>query len=552
MSNYFYKLTLLLFFITKIGSAQESKFFVQFSDKSNTIYNVNNPSLFLSQKAIERRKTQKIAITEHDFPVNKSFVNAISQFTGVKIVYTSKWLNGVLISLVDTSVLAQINQLPFVVSHTKAARIAKPIRHIEKYNLHKKSILEVYTPQDYGQGYDQISQLNGEKLHSKGYQGNNVLIGIFDAGFNNANNMFSFDHIRQRNGVITAYDFVDSDTNPYKGSNHGTFVWGCMGGLLPGTFIGTAPQANFALFRTENEATELVIEEYNWVAAAEFADSMGVDVVNSSLIYTQFDDPQMNYTYQDMNGKTAVISRAANWLVQKGVVVCNSAGNYGAGFWKYIGAPADADSILTVGAVDAAGDLAGFSSVGPTSDGRIKPDVVARGASSVTTNLNGSGVAYVSGTSFSSPITAGMMACLRQALPKLSAFDLIQLVKKSANRASSPDNAYGFGIPNFDIALKEGLKSNLLQTLPIDGLLLYPNPTINGQMFLGIKSRIGVEYQISIHNVLGQEVSKISINNVFDSQIIIDLSEKTSLKKGCYIITVRSENNSQTLKAIFN
>ncbi len=301
---------------------------------------------------------------------------------------------------------------------------------------------------DYGFAADQINIMEGEFLHNLGYLGNGMVIAVLDAGFTNVNTISAFTHLWNENRILGYWDFVNNNDSVFDKNAHGTAVLSTMAGIKSGEIIGTAPNASYWLLRSEDAPTETISEEYNWLAAAEFADSAGADIINSSLGYTTFDNPAEDHTYADMDGNTTIITKAADLAFSKGILVVNSAGNSGSETWHYIGAPADGKNVLSIGAVDHDGSCASFSSRGPTYDGRIKPNVTTIGKNSAIVNTDGN-VVYGSGTSFSSPEMAGMAASLWQAFPTKTNAEIKDAIERSASQYNSPDANLGYGIPNF-------------------------------------------------------------------------------------------------------
>src|ERR1035437_2648171 len=374
------------------------RYFIQFSDKNNNSYSLNNPSAFLSPRSIQRRINQNIPYDFHDLPLTQAYVDSVASF-GDTVVNRSKWFNGVTILTSDPNVLSQILALPFVVGAKAVGRLKNPnLKQSEPFGfIQQESMLQVngdYSPRiefsqnndvlNYGYGYNQIHMISGDYLHNKGYLGEGKVIAILDAGFLHVDTLTGFDSIRVNNQILGTADFV-SDTlvspNVYQDHFHGCMVLSCIGGNWPGMTIGTAPHASFWLLVTEDANTENIIEEYNWDAGAEFADSVGADIISTSLGYTTFDHADQNHSYADMNGRTTPASHAAEIAAEKGILVIAAAGNSGGTNdpWHFIGTPADADSILAIGAVDPSRKLAAFSSKGPASDGRIKPDIADQG-----------------------------------------------------------------------------------------------------------------------------------------------------------------------------
>lgn len=471
-------------------------FYVQLANKNNTPYSLSTPSDYLSARAIARRANFNIAIDSTDLPVNQSYVSQIAN-KGVTIHCLSKWMNGVTVLTSDSTVMSQVRALPFVkwAKYTGKMDVAQPTKpQKSKYES------QVY---NYGTAATQLNQLNASYLHNLGYTGKDIYVAVLDAGFTNVNTNHGFDSLRLQGRLLGTKDFTESTPNIYNSDAHGANVLSIMTGNLPNQYLGAAPHASFWLIRTEYSPTEYESETDFWVAGIEFADSLGADVANSSLGYTTFDDPTMNYTYANMNGTHSRASRAATLAAQKGIIVCNSAGNEGNKTWHYIGVPADAAEIVSVGAATATGEPSVFTSFGPTSDGRQKPDLSAMGTSTAYINTSGT-VSSGNGTSYSSPIMAGMFACFLQYAKKnfsnFSIQTLIQSAKQSANLYSNPTDRLGYGVPNFQIAcaylpaMIDAVRSD--QTVRIfqnrASKLLIINTQINEKLTVSLYSLSGV------------------------------------------------------------
>ena len=399
------------------ASAQQDtlKYRISLKDKAATEYSLKKPEKYLSAKAIERRRKQNLPIDSTDLPVCRKYIDEIRK-QGVKIVVTGKWDNFVTVSCNDTTLIDCIAALPFVLSTEKVW----------------------ISP-----GAGKPSMSNGDKLHEAGFKGQGMTIAVIDAGFHNVDKITAMQNIR----ILGTKDFVNQQADIFAESSHGMSVLSCIGMNRPDIMTGTAPEASFWLLRSEDEYSEHLVEQDYWSAAVEFADSVGVDVINTSLGYYSFDDKSKNYKYRDLDGRHALMSRQASHIADKGMILVCSAGNSGAGSWKKITPPGDADNVLTVGAIDKRAVLATFSSVGNTADHRVKPDVVAVGVGSDVIRTDGN-QGRANGTSFSSPIMCGMVTCLWQACPTLTAKEVIELVRRSGDRAGFPDNIYGYGVPD--------------------------------------------------------------------------------------------------------
>lgn len=414
------------------------KYRISLKDKAVTDYSLQKPEKYLSKKSIERRKKQGLAIDSTDLPVCKKYVDAICE-KGAHVLVTGKWENFVTVSCNDSTLIKEIAELPFVLS---TERVWKG--KVEKSTKRDSLINDpLRTDSLYGPAITQIRMSRANLLHDAGFKGQGMTIAVIDAGFHNVDKIEAMKNIH----ILGVRDFVNPEADIYAESSHGMSVLSCMAMNQPNVMIGTAPEASYWLLRSEDEYSEHLVEQDYWSAAIEFADSVGVDVVNTSLGYYSFDDPTKNYRYRDLNGRYALMSREASRAADKGMVVVCSAGNSGAGSWKKITPPGDAENVITVGAINKRGELAAFSSVGNTSDGRVKPDVVAVGYGSDIMGTDGN-LRHANGTSFSSPIMCGMVACLWQACPKLTAKEVIELVRRSGDRSDFPNNIYGYGIPD--------------------------------------------------------------------------------------------------------
>ena len=447
------------------------RYFISFTDKANPAYSINTPEQYLSLKTIAKRQKYGIPIDSTDLPISAQYLNVLT-LEGFKIENKSKWFNGVVVSTFDSLLISSLNYsfIDTVISFGSWQN---------KKKVNKKWKIN-YSSADYADAYNQLNMLGGHQLHNKGYKGSGMTIAVIDAGFYKVNELEVFADLQ--NQILATYDFVDRSANVYDDHTHGMMVLSTMGAKQSGKMIGTAPEADYLLLRSEDVFSENLIEEYMWVCAAEYADSAGADIINSSLGYTTFDNPIYNHTYSDMDGKTAPISIGAGIACDKGIIVVNSAGNSGNNNWHYIGAPADHPNVLSVGAVDENEEFASFSSYGPNAEGFIKPNVVAQGKNTaVATSSNE--VVTGNGTSFSSPITAGMVACLWGANPDKSPDAIKLAIYESADRYLSPDAQFGFGIPNYYDA-HQSLYYNFIIPIEISimGDIKYSVYTIDGKI----------------------------------------------------------------------
>ncbi len=547
---------LYLICTTAVLFAQD-RYVIQIKDKNNSPFSLSNPSAFLSVKSIQRRNNQGIAIDSADLPVNPAYISQISA-TGAAILGRSKWLNTVTIQASNPAVLASINALPFVQSVENVGRISHGSgtgrnKFSDEKLFAEKSILNSdnykKTSFNYGLSLNQISMIGGDIMHNNGYTGNGKTIAVIDAGFFNADNMDAFDSLFATGKILGTWDFTDDNSNVFDDANHGSHVLSIMGGNWPGNIVGTAPHASYWLLRSEYGPAEYIIEEYDWAEAAEFADSVGADIINSSLGYTEFDDPAQNHTYADMNGDATPVTRAADFAAQKGMVVCNSAGNSGNGPWYFIGAPADADSILTIGGVDDMGNYVSFSSKGPTSDGRIKPDLAAQAFGTYVADVNNGGVFPGSGTSFSCPIIAGAAACLWQCHPASTAMQIMQALRQSASQFSNPDSFLGYGIPDLPQAcLILSSSYNFHEHHGNNLFLTGPNPFYNELKFAFFPDNSHF-VQILMIDFTGKIVFSKNLN-VDHHNMVNHYSINEPLSSGMYLLILKTENGLLTKKVI--
>jgi subtilisin family serine protease len=542
---------ILLVTLSSIFAQTTGRYRVSFADKKNSQYSIDTPQEFLSEKAIARRSKQNISYSIQDIPVNQWYIDSILA-CGAKLCNVSKWFNSAIFVVDSLTNISKIQSFSFV----KSVEWVAPL-YVHDFNnakLQLESIpaisyndVKTIPEKDfYGDSYNQIALMNGIKLHKDGFMGQGMTLAIIDAGFLHVDSASSFVHLWKENRVIGVRDFSGSNVDVFTEGYHGMACFSLISSFIPGKLVGTAPRANFYLLHSEEGATEYKVEEDNWTAAAEFADSVGVDVISTSLGYSEFDDTTQNYKYSDVDGNTMRITIASDIAASKGILLVNSAGNNGAKPWKYITAPGDADSIITVGACFANGSPTKFSSRGPTADGRIKPDVMAQGYYPAV--LKTDGLVYVGGmgTSFSAPIFAGMVMCLWQEFPNASAQQIKAAVIASADRHFVPDTINGNGIPDFEKA-RYILKMNVLKQI-FDNAKFYPNPFYQ-ILQLQIESSIKTTFKLEMFDAIGNCV----IQKSMELQTVInqmDIPEVTSLKPGIYIAIVSFGKEHEVIKLV--
>lgn len=513
--------TLLSFLIIGNLSAQ-NKYAVELIDKDNdrVEYFIQHPDDMLTQRSIQRRQTLNISLDHKDVPIDGLLIKQCSEI-GVEILSSSKWLNTLFISATNEQI-DQIEVLTFVKSV-----ISLEENYTSKNVKTSPILLSKKMASVYGESEVFVAQIKIDYLHNKGYTGEGIQIAVLDAGFPGVNTKDAFKELRERNGIVGTYNFVEKSVDVYKNHYHGTMVLSTMGVNKPNIYLGTAYEAKYWLFTTEDVNSETPIEEFNWIKAAEYADSVGVDVINSSLGYYDYDSPYRSYIYNDMDGKTSYVSRGATIGAEKGILIALSAGNEGDKDWKYIITPSDAKNVITVGAVNNIGTPANFTSYGPSADGRIKPDIAAMGVAVPVYDENGN-LRNVNGTSFSSPITAGSVACLRQAFPKASVTTIINALHNSASISTSPDDRIGYGIANFEkafIIINDQLSIN---DITLNKLRISPNPISN---IIKIK---GIDDEINSYSVIDNS-GRIILNGKGNFYIGVDF---TKLNTGYYQLII--------------
>ena len=535
------KLLLLAFLISQYFTfAQIEDAWVYLTDKANVQSALNAPITILTQRAIDRKNAHGVVIDERDVPVNESYISSLKMQNGITVMAKSKWFNAVHVrgTQTDINALSSLNFVASIDFADKNLNVGRSSKSKDKTNVEESQVSFVY-----GSTQNQVEMINADGLHLQDYTGSGMLVAVIDASFTNVNTMDAFQDLRNDGRLLGGYDFVDGTSDVYAFSppsnaiSHGTMVLSTMAGFIPDQYVGTAPDASYYLFRTEDIYNENPVEESYWVEAAERADSLGVDVVNTSLGYFDYSESNSNYSYtaSDMDGNTAYITKGANIAFEKGMLLVNSAGNEGS---NGIIAPADAAGVLTIGAVDASGTIAWFSSRGSVYQTTQKPDVVAQGQGAAVVNRFGSIAAY-NGTSFSSPIMAGGVTCLWQALPTATNAEIMDYVRQSADRFTTPDYDYGYGIPNLGLALTIGLS---VQEEKITALKLYPNP-VSQTLYLKIPNNTE-ESTLTIYDVFGKVVIQKFKMNSSDS---VDVSFMAS---GLYLVSFQSKELSKTFKLI--
>jgi subtilisin family serine protease len=538
------KIYCVLFFLVYVLGFSQEDAWVYFKDKPNAQYYFENPLQMLSQRSLDRRSNQNIALDSKDVPIYQPYIDQISASPGIMVKAKSKWLNAVHIRG-SVSNIQNLQSLSFVDSIQFANRTLNVYGKrnnsagANKVTIQNKN-LEVATTFAYGNSSNQVEMVNAHLLHQSNNTGTGKIIAVFDSGFSAVNAITPFQRMFNNQFYLGGYNFVAGSTNVFSTHNHGTMTLSCMTGYVDGQLVGTAPDASYYLFITEDIFEENPVEESYWVEAAEMADSLGVDIISTSLGYFGYDNPNYSYTYQDMTGNTAFASKGANIAFSKGMIVVASAGNSGNSSTPNVGVPAEATNVLAVGAVKFDETYATFSSIGPSFDGRVKPDVMAKGQSTTISDTNGN-IVTASGTSFSCPIIAGAIASFWQAIPWASNQQVVDLVKQSSDRFSNPTNQFGYGIPDFQLALN--MAQLIVQENDIENFSVFPNPVKN-TFSISFPNYIETA-QLLIYNNLGQKVLE---KNIYSNGIV----SLEGFSSGIYFYKIKTNLLLQSGKLIKN
>lgn len=508
----------LLLLFTGPAWAQTHRYMVFFNDKAGTPHSISNPSTFLSAKAVQRRqKGLSPPINEADLPVVPGYVTQVRS-TGAKAFFTTRWMNGVLVEANPTQ-LAAI-QLLACVSSTEYVAPNHKLLGGRKKGVTGTSTNPLPT-------LNQLTMLGIDSMHADGFRGEGIRVAVLDSGFPGVDANAMFQALRDDGRIVMTQDFITNSADVYQFDEHGTNVLSIMAAAGPG-YIGGAPAAEYLLFVTEDASTEYRVEEYNWLFAAEQADSAGADIIQSSVGYSDFDDPSMNYTTAQMDGQTTVVSRAASMASARAIVVVASAGNLGNTPWQTVSAPADGPLVLSVGAITSSGNRAVFSSYGVLSSGYIKPDVVALGVGVTVVNAAGSLMA-VDGTSAAAPLVSSLMAGLLQKYPQQVPYLLRSDLATSASNYPNVDPETGYGVPGY-LAVRNYVERKV-------GPVVYPNPAGNTLWYTHGQMAGAEIVSITIVDMAGRTIMGLDNPNVTwnNSTAPIDVS---GLSPGLYILRV--------------
>jgi serine protease AprX len=529
----------LFAFVWAGAEAQQNRYMVFFKNKEGISQSLSRPIEFLSEKAIQRRLKQNIEITADDLPVSNAYVQGVSDI-GVDVFFRTRWMNGVLVQC-DPSLLPSIEALAYV----DRVELVAPLGTLQNggrrsFNLRRKS------NHTGSETETQLQMLGLDQMHDGNYKGQGVTIAILDSGFPGVNSAPAFQNIfsEQRFAPDVSYDFVHNSPDVFQYDDHGTEVLSVIGAEVPDAFTGGAYEASFQLFVTEDVPTEYRIEEYNWLFAAERADSAGVDIIHSSLGYYDFDDPAMNYTKAQMDGRTAIVTRAAQSAADRGIVVITSAGNEGTiASWRIITAPADAVDVLAVGGVNAALQKVPSSSIGPSADNRIKPDLAALGSGVKVVRATGQ-ISTASGTSLAAPLVTSLAAGVLQRYPELGNKEVISLLRQTASQAKNPDNLLGFGIPNFRAIVN--YQEGVAQTRPFE---IYPNPLKDDTLTISPYDPDVIDScEVEIISSQGQIIGRGTV--YFDWLNRTYQADMSAMAPGVYFIRIHSEKTRHTFKLV--
>lgn len=544
MKKIFFIAIISLFAIKLWAQVGPDLYYIEFTDKAGTPYTIDNPQEFLSQRAIERRNAQNIAIDSLDLPVSPTYIAGLEAL-GLEIVNPTKWFNGTTVRTSNYDLILQARELPYVKNTPRfeidTVETAKSYKNISEKKLNVQPTRNL----DYGYTEGQIAIHNGDVLHNEGFKGEGMLIAITDAGFVNVSNMSTLQYLVNSGRIIATRDFAYGSGDVYGFHEHGSCVLSVLAGYIPGTFIGTAPEAEYVLITSENVYYEAIVEELNWVTAVEYADSIGADVVNVSLGYVDFDSERYNHAYTDMDGHTTPGSIGASIAASRGMLIVSAAGNSGGdeSGHTWLGSPSDADSVICVGAIDVNENYAYFSSLGLMDENRIKPDVTSVGRYAVVQFSNDI-IDYSNGTSFATPIMAGLTTCFWQKFREKSAMEIYNAILNSArptrptetedptNYTTTPNIFTGRGIPDF-VAASEIFENNVQNSEIGTDIEIFPNPATNS---INISVYDAQDFDVEIISVDGKslkEINHISNNNS------INISD---LDAGYYIIRINSGN----------
>jgi len=531
-------LGLLLGLLLQPAWGQVNRYMVFLTDKDGSPFSVDQPEAFLSPRALERRQQHGFEVAQEDLPVDPGYVEQVAG-TGVEVYYRSRWFNAVLIQ-------ADMSQIPLVAD-------LEIVDRVEYVGPGAKLGARVGAPEG-EQDIDGVNQtqelttilqnqmIDVNEMHAQGYRGEGMLIAVFDAGFKGVDEVRPFKHLFDNSQIKGVFNYINSDQEVYQFNDHGTQVLSVLAAFDSLDIIGTAHKSDYFLLVTEDNGPEFRVEEYNWLLAAEFADSAGVDVINSSLGYSLFDDTTMDYSFEDLDGKTTVVARAANMAAERGILIVVSVGNDRNDDWEHITSPSDSENVLAIGAVNTLNELGSFSSVGPSFDQRIKPDLVALGVGTTTVRASGT-VSLGSGTSFAAPLVAGLATGYWQANPFLTNTEVMERLRRSGDNYETPDNQRGYGLPSF-LGAQEvvGFDDEIAAS---SNYKVYPNPVSSLLMIEVREEQQHQKLEARLYSTGGQML--IDLESVGRRSVELDLS---NFSAGIYILSITSLSENRRLKVV--
>ena len=518
---------------------------VELMDKNSSAFSLFSPQEYLSPRALERRMYQGISINTLDIPVSSSYLRIVEKLAPIQ--GKSRWLNALAVHTESKKVLQEIEGLPFVKAVQPLGKFRKA-KAGKMYSKRPQIDSSKHQESYYGLAETQIKMLGGEKLHQLGFTGKGVQVAIVDGGFRNIYRMTVFDSLFLQERILGKQDFVDGDDFVYESSTHGTSVLSIMAAKQAHLMVGTAPDASYYLFKTEDVRGEYRAEEFYWLLALEYADSVGVDLVNSSMGYTQFRDTSMSYQYKDLDGKSTLISKAAAIASAKGILIVNAAGNTGHKDWHYLSAPADVAEVLTVAAVQRDSSRANFSSWGPTADGRIKPDVAALGKNAAYASIITYDVGYSDGTSYACPIIAGMVASLKQAFPRVQNTALKTAIFNSSTQKNQADASLGYGIPNFFKAYLSLVDSSVF--INQLGAVDHPQRIVDNSIHVYVEASEKTAIELTVYNLFGKELHYHK--EILQAHIInkVSLFNFRNYKEGVYVLKIKTGGKTHWVELV--
>lgn len=547
---------LLLLLGTIPASAQNPQyaFRVAFNNKDATTFTLSNPQAYLSSRAITRRSKYNIAIDSTDLPVNQKYTDSVLTLTEGILHLSSRWQNQCVVLLADSNKILELQNKTFIKSIKQVAYYANGLhqQHTGPANGGGSGTMgtngtppATFDQNFYGSGWSQIHMCNGEYLHSNSRMGQGLLIAMIDLGYDGVNALPAYDSMRNHGRLTDTWNYINDTMHVFGYSEHGTKTFSTLGAYQPGMYVGTAPEASYALYISDDEFTEQNIEEDNWLAAAERADSIGADIISTSVGYNEFDNPDDSYTYADLNGHTTVVARAANSAFSKGITVLASAGNEGVTSWQHILTPGDADSIMTVGSVNAAKQPSAFSGLGPNASGLLKPNICAQGGA-VSVILSSGSIGTSSGASISTPVVAGLTACVMQAAPTLNPGQVRRFIESVSDSFAHPDFKTGNGVPDFKKALDRITDVHDVTPDGLSRFLVYPNPT-TAEVFITAKQQFKTAVTITCYDLQGRRIYTTDMQPGKNS---VGKIEMQSYPSGLYFIRISSDEGYQVEKVV--